>query len=133
MLSRISEAVAATDPDRAARLLADAERIARTIPDKYPKAEVLSRISEAVAATDPDRAARLLADAERIARTMTSGHWKAMTLRDIVKALAPADPDRAEAIADAITIEPFHSAALSHIQRRWPPSTPTAPKPPLTP
>ena len=44
----IAEAVAATDPDRAARLTADAERIAQSITDRYTKALALARAAEAV-------------------------------------------------------------------------------------
>jgi hypothetical protein len=38
-------------PDRAARLLTDAERIANSITDKGPQASALSRIAEALATT----------------------------------------------------------------------------------
>ena len=53
------------DPARAARLLADAERIASSITDESSKASALSGIAQALAATDPDRA-------ERIASSITS-------------------------------------------------------------
>jgi hypothetical protein len=52
-------AVAATDPHRAARLLADTERILGWIHNKDERAWVLIEIAEAVAATDPDRAKRI--------------------------------------------------------------------------
>jgi hypothetical protein len=48
----IAEAVAATDPDRAGRLAADAWPIARAITDDYLKAITLTHVAEAVAATD---------------------------------------------------------------------------------
>jgi len=41
---------AATDPGRAARLLADAERIANSIADEPTKASALSRVAKALAA-----------------------------------------------------------------------------------
>ena len=104
-LSDIAKALAATDPDRAARLLADAERIANSITDESSKASALSGIAEALAATDPDRAARLLADAERIANSITDEYSKASALSDIAQALAATDPDRAERIANSITDE----------------------------
>ena len=56
--------MAATDPGRAARLLANAERIANSITDESSKASALSGVAEALAATDPDRA-------ERIANSIT--------------------------------------------------------------
>ena len=63
-LASIAGAVAATDPDRAARLIADAERFAQSITGKTAKASALASVAEAVAATDPDRA-------ERIAQSIT--------------------------------------------------------------
>jgi len=50
-LCGIAGALAATDPDRAARLLADAERVANAITDEYQKASVLSELAKALAAT----------------------------------------------------------------------------------
>lgn len=44
--------MATYDPDRAARLLSDAEGIANSIPDKPWKASALSRIAREAAATD---------------------------------------------------------------------------------
>ena len=52
------------DPGRAARLLADAERAARSITNDYWKASALTAVAEALAVTDPGRA-------ERIARSIT--------------------------------------------------------------
>jgi hypothetical protein len=43
--------------DRAARLFADAERIARSITTDYMQAPVLSGVARALTATDPGRAA----------------------------------------------------------------------------
>ena len=112
-LSRIAEALAATDPDRAARLLADAERIANSITDECSKASALSGVAEALAATDPDRA-------ERIANSITDEYWKASALSDVAEALAATDPDRAarlladaERIANSITDESSKASALS--------------------
>jgi hypothetical protein len=69
----IAEAVAATDPDRAARLTADAERIAQSMTKESSKALALVRITESVAATDPDRA-------EDIARSITAEERKEQAL-----------------------------------------------------
>jgi hypothetical protein len=57
---------AGNDPGQAARLLADAERIANSITGESLKASALSRVAEALAATDPGRATRLLTDADGI-------------------------------------------------------------------
>jgi hypothetical protein len=95
-LAAIAGTLAATDPGRAARLLADAERIAQSITDESDKARALAAIAKALAATDPDRA-------ERIAQSITREGWKAFALADIAKALAATDPGRAERIAQSIT------------------------------
>jgi hypothetical protein len=81
-LSRVAQALAATDPERA-------EDIARSLPDdESSKASALSRVAQALAATDPGRAARLLADAEDITRSLTDQYAKASALSDIAQALA---------------------------------------------
>jgi len=79
-------ALAATDPHRAARLSADAERIAQSITIEYWKAQVLAGVAEALAAIDPDRATRILADAERIAQSITSENLKIVALVKIAEA-----------------------------------------------
>ena len=72
---------ARNDPDRTARLLTDAERIADSITDGHWKAQVLTDVARALAATDPDRA-------ERIASSITDRHLRARALADVAKALA---------------------------------------------
>ena len=72
-LAHIASALAASDPDRAARLFDDAERIAQSITDERSKSETLTNIVEDLAATDPDRA-------ERIAQSITDEAWKAKAL-----------------------------------------------------
>jgi glycogen debranching enzyme len=73
-LSSIAAALAPTDPDRAARLFTDAERIANSITDAFWKAGALIDVAKAVAPTDPDRA-------ERIANSITGGFlWGAATV-----------------------------------------------------
>ena len=62
----------AGDPDRASRLAADAEALARTITDPDDQARALTDLATATAqAGDLDRASRLAADAEALARTIT--------------------------------------------------------------
>jgi hypothetical protein len=77
----------ATAPDQAARLLADAERIAQSITSESQKARALANVASAVEATDADRAGRLFADAERIAQSLTDGRSKVWALTDIATAL----------------------------------------------
>ena len=54
----IAEVMAAIDPDRVARLVTDAERIALSTTDITKKVSALSRVAGVLVATDPDRAAR---------------------------------------------------------------------------
>jgi hypothetical protein len=90
--SALADVAAATDRDRA-RLIADAERIARSITYYGHKASGLAEIAGALAATDPDRA-RLLADAERLAQSVIEDSWKVSALVEIAGALAATDPGR---------------------------------------
>jgi hypothetical protein len=63
-----------TDSDNgAARLLADAERIANSIADETPKAWALSAVASTLAAAEPDRA-------EHIANSITDETTKASAL-----------------------------------------------------
>ena len=139
-LVRIADAMAATDPDRAARLTVDAERIARSIPEADFRASALADIAKAVAGPDPDRAAGLAADAERIARSIPAAYAllayvaRAMVhidtvsaegiarsipaddlLADIAEAVAGSDPDRAESIARSIPAEDLQASALARV------------------
>ncbi len=106
---------ARNDLDRAARLLADAERVAHSTWGKSSKVLALSKVAKALAATDPDRAARLLADAERVARSIRGKFPKAWALSGVAQALAATDPDRAERIAHSLTDEYPKALALSDV------------------
>jgi prophage antirepressor-like protein len=119
VLADIAKVLAATDPDRAAQLIADAERAAQSITSRYKKALTLTDVAEALAATDPDRAAQLIADAERAAQSITSKNKKAVALADVAEALAVTDPDRAERIAQLITDEVWKARALVTIAETW--------------
>ena len=95
-----------TDPDRAARLIADAERIAQSLPDDESKAQLLGKIAQALAATDPDRAERIV----RSITVRTDPHFgddlmKAMQFAHLAQALAAAHPDRTERIVLSITYQ----------------------------
>jgi hypothetical protein len=103
------------DLARAARLFADAERIANSIPDESRKVSVLSRVAQALAAADPDRA-------ERIANSIPDESRKVSVLSRVAQALAAADPDRAarlftdaERIANSITDRSSKASALSYV------------------
>jgi hypothetical protein len=99
---------ARNDRARAARLIADAERIAQSITGEYSRARVLAEVAKALAATDPDRA-------ERIAQSITGEDLKARVLADIAGMLAATDPDRAERTARSITREFWKVWALMAI------------------
>ena len=64
-LADIAVALADADPDRAARLIADAEGVAQSITNKSSKASALADIAVALADADLDRAAVFIAEAER--------------------------------------------------------------------
>ena len=102
-------------PDRAARLLADAERAARSVTDEVHKAAALREVAKAVAATNPDHAARVFADAERAAQSVADEIQKAAALRKVAEAVAAIKPDHAERIARSITSESYRADALREV------------------
>jgi hypothetical protein len=83
-LSGIAQALAATDPDHAAQLFTDAERIGQSITD-VEKAGALTEVAQALAAIDPDRA-------ERLAHSITHEPAKVSALCGIAKALTATSP-----------------------------------------
>ena len=101
--------VAATDPDRADRLTADAERIAQSIAKEGPKALALVRITESVVATDPDHA-------EGIARSIIQEDRKEFALSCVARAFIATDPDRAERITRSITDDDGYMKASSLVR-----------------
>jgi CHAT domain len=105
------------DPDCAAQLGADAERIAQSITDKSVKSKALADIARALAATDPARAAQLGADAEAIALRIADKSLKPTPLVYITRALAATDPDRAERITQSIADEFLKGPAVASIAR----------------
>ena len=87
-----------SDLTRAARLLADAEEITRSAPNKsFQGEEVLIRIAWGLVAIDPKRAAQLFTDAEDIARSLPEDRFKTRIrmLILIARGLVATDPDRA--------------------------------------
>jgi hypothetical protein len=115
VLCRVAQGLAGTDPDRAGRLIYDAEHSARAITSEEPKALALCWIAEALATTDPSRA-------EQIARSITDEELRASILNLLTLELASTDPDRAEQIALSITgkgywhtLETRRASALRHV------------------
>lgn len=72
---------------RVARLLGDAEYLAKSITNEPAKTEALSSVAAAMAATDPDRA-------ERIANSITNPSAKAWALIGVARALTTLQPRR---------------------------------------
>jgi caspase domain-containing protein len=117
-LVMVAEAVAGTDPARAARLTDDAERLAQGIPNPAEKAAALAAVVHGLAAADPDRA-------ERLARTITDPSCKAPALTAVATAVASTDTDRAtrlsvgaERLAQSIPDPARKAAALEAIVQR---------------
>jgi len=90
----IAKNLTVTDPDRSARLLADAQRLARSMTDGAQKALAFAGIAKELAASDPDRAA-LVADASRFAGSITNGPSRVETLVSVARVTALTDPERA--------------------------------------
>ncbi|GAA0940592.1 serine/threonine-protein kinase [Actinocorallia libanotica] len=77
------------------RLLAEAERLAWSIPFWHHRMPVLHGIVEVLAEEDP-------ADAERLARTVAKPHFQASLLLSIARAQADRDVGRAEKLLTAV-------------------------------
>jgi Caspase domain len=117
-LVMIADAVAGTDPARAARLTDDAERLAQAVPDPAEKAAALAAVVQRLAATDADRA-------ESLARTITGPSRRAPALAAVASAVAPTDParaarltDDAERLAQAVPDPAEKAAALAAMVQR---------------
>ena len=123
-LAEIAQAVAASDPDRAARLIDDATRVVRNysppkdrstrlVPDRDPKRSfregVLPRIATIVATWNPGEAERIAASIRR------SKSSRGRALAAIAHELAASDPDRAERLAESITDQRHKATALAGI------------------
>ena len=147
-LADIARALAATDPDRAARLIADAERIAQSITDKDWEGQRARRHREGTGGHRPGprgthRPVHHRRD-PKAARSPTSrGHWrpptrtarnaspspsptkywKASALADIARALAATDPDRAAGSSPTRNASPSPSPTKT----RRPARSPTSP------
>ncbi|GLW29020.1 hypothetical protein Areg01_19600 [Actinoplanes regularis] len=100
------------DHDRARRLAADAEQIARSIADSYWRDQALSEVAPALAAAgDRDRA-------EQIARALTDTGMRESTLTEVAREMAAAgEHDRAERVARSITDRIQQVLALADVVR----------------
>jgi hypothetical protein len=112
MLTVVARALAATDPGRAGRLIADIERFAQSLPDQSRldemwKAQLLALVVSPLAALDPDRAERLAESISPIRREQALGY--------VAEAVAASDPGRAERVVQSIASERFKDAAVPRI------------------
>ena len=88
LLADIAGMLAATDPERAARLRDDAERVARSVTGEIDKGSAILGLAVRLAGTDPDRALRLARSIDRVG-------FRVQALAEIAGALAATDPERA--------------------------------------
>jgi hypothetical protein len=90
-LASVARVVAATEPERARQVAADAERTARA-SIRLVRDAVLAEVAEALAVSDPERAVR-------IAWALTQGATRAITLGHVAALVAAADPERARRLS----------------------------------
>ena len=102
-LAAIAGVMAATDPDRAERLIADAMRVARGSRGVYEESAVPA-IAGALAATDPDHAETL---------AVGDGWYRGSALVAVAGVLAATDPDRAERLTKWVPDGPKASALVA--------------------
>ena len=130
-LADVARALAAIDPDRAARLNANAEDIAQSVTREYTtdaKPMALMNLAMRLAATDPDRAERIIRSiatpsiAGSTTLSITGEALQATALANLAVSLAATDPDRAsrlnadaEEIAQSIYEENSKATALTNL------------------
>ena len=94
-LVAVASAVRRGDPGRAARLVADAHRVAQSIGDADLRALVLAVVTGPLAISDAQTA-------ESVAQSLSDQNWKASALAGVAATVAAGDADRASRlIADA--------------------------------
>jgi Caspase domain len=94
-LAGVAATVAAGDTKQAGRLIADAERDARSVGRPDQQATALAAVSAALAVIDPDHG-------EEVAHSISAPDQKASALASLAEAVIGTDPDRAgRLIADA--------------------------------
>jgi TIR domain len=89
-------------PARAAQLLSDAERAAKSIPAEISRVRALSDVARALSARYPEHAAQVIEEAIGIARSIDNEDTQGGALMAVAKALAVIDPARAEHVARSV-------------------------------
>jgi hypothetical protein len=111
-LTVIADAVAGSDPARAAGLIVSARSVARTISAPHERAYVLGRAARVLpAAGQPEEAAALLGTVEIIAKRLDGPTARAWGLADLAEGLA-AVGQRTDAAASAAAAEEAAGAAV---------------------
>jgi hypothetical protein len=138
-LGMAASALAATDADRAAQALGEAELLVESITDDNTRTRQRHDLSVAVAKTDPRRAERLalsvsgplkddalgwlatvLADtdldrAQRVARLIDDENLRMHALAGLVEVMADGEPDRAERLARMLAGEYWMAEGLCRV------------------
>lgn len=114
-VAEVDEALTAVDPGRAARLIGEAESVARSLDSEYSQATELASIARNLAATDRDEAARIFVDAERAAEFISVASIKADALAAVARGMAATDPDGAERVAQSITVNSVKAITLVRV------------------
>ncbi len=96
LLARSAAGGGAADPrrartDRAYRLLAQAEQLARRVSAPADRAPAWAHLAAAVARVAPDRARQLAVEADAVARATHDARFRAGALGEVMAALAAAD------------------------------------------
>jgi hypothetical protein len=112
--------MAATDPDRAAQLIAEAERLARSITEEEPRDFALAGVARAIAATDPDRA-------EHLAQSISCYEIKGWVFAAAARAVAATDPDRAERLTESVYEKDQRASTLAEVAAAMVATDPSAP------
>ena len=111
-LTNVAQAVKASDPSTAGRLIDGAELVVRKTQAQYERKGddwwnlQLIGIAEAASGIDPSRA-------EKISRSITQKHIRPMAIAKVASAMARTDPDRAEHLARSLNnpYRPFSTGA----------------------
>jgi hypothetical protein len=119
-VSLIATAIAPGNPERARRLLRDAEADARAVDDEYIGVQRLMSVAIELASIDPDRCEQLAAESEGIALAMNHPAGSlaihvALMYRWIAGRMATTDPERAERVVRAITNVLVRPEALADV------------------
>jgi len=138
-LGMAASALAATDADRAAQALAEAELLVESVTDDNIRTRQRHDLSVAVAKADPRRAERLalsvpgplrddalgwlaavlaeqdLDRAQRVARLIDDDDFRMHALAGLVAAMADREPDRAERLARMLTGEYWMAEGLCRV------------------